>query len=70
MSRFSEIISTQKIVDNVTDKEYNGLVDDEFLILVNKIIDEQQKMINQLKYENDELRNVNRILGVMCNVRD
>ena len=70
MSRFSEIISTQKIVDNVTDKEYNGLVDDEFLILVNEIIDEQQKMINQLKYENDELRNVNRMLGVMCNVRD
>lgn len=68
MSRFSEIISTQKIVDNVTDKEYNGLVDDEFLILVNKIIDEQQKMINQLKYENNELRNVNRMLGVMCNV--
>ena len=70
MSRFSEIISTQKIVDNVTDKEYNGLVDDEFLILVNEIIDEQQKMINQLKYKNDELRNVNRMLGVMCNVRD
>lgn len=68
MSRFSEIISTQKIVDNVTDKEYNGLVDDEFLILVNEIINEQQKMINQLKYENDELRNVNRMLGVMCNV--
>lgn len=70
MSRFSEIISTQKIVDNVTDREYNGLVDDEFLILVNKIIDEQQKMINQLKYENDELRNVNRMLRVMCNVGD
>ena len=70
MSRFSEIISTQKIVDNVTDKEYNGLVDDEFLTLVNKIIDEQQKMINQLKYENDELHNVNRMLGVMCNVGD
>ena len=70
MSRFSEIISIQKIVDNVTDKEYNGLVDDEFLILVNEIIDEQQKMINQLKYENDELRNVNRMLGVMCNVGD
>ena len=70
MSRFSEIISTQKIVDNITDKEYNGLVDDEFLILVNKIIDEQQKMINQLKYENDELRNVNRMLRVMCNVGD
>ena len=70
MSRFSEIVSIEKIVDNVTDKEYNGLVDDEFLILVNKIIDEQQKMINQLKYENDELRNINRMLGVMCNVRD
>lgn len=70
MSRFSEIISTQKIVDNVTDKEYNGLVDDEFLILVNKIIDEQQKMINQLKYENNELRNVNRMLGGICNVED
>lgn len=70
MSRFSEIISIQKIVDNVTDKEYNGLVDDEFLILVNKIIDEQQKMINQLKYENNELRNVNRMLGGICNVED
>lgn len=70
MSRFSEIVSIEKIVDNVTDKEYNGLVDDEFLTLVNKIIDEQQKMINQLKYENDELRNINRMLGVMCNVGD
>lgn len=70
MSRFSEIISIQKIVDNVTDKEYNGLVDDEFLILVNKIIDEQQKMINQLKYKNNELRNVNRMLGGICNVED
>lgn len=70
MSRFSEIVSIEKIVDNVTDKEYNGLVDDEFLILVNKIIDEQQKMINQLKYENNELRNVNRMLGGICNVED
>ena len=35
--RFYEIISTQKIVDTVKDKEYNGLVDTEFVDLANKL---------------------------------
>ena len=37
--RFREIVSTQKIVDTYTDIEYNGLVDDELLMLINDIVD-------------------------------
>ena len=37
--RFKEIVSTQKIVDTYTDIEYNGLVDDELLMLINDIVD-------------------------------
>lgn len=36
-NRFREIVSTQKIVDTVKDKEYDGLVDTEFINLVNKL---------------------------------
>ena len=35
--RFKEIISTQKILDTETGIEYNGLVDREFLELVNEM---------------------------------
>ena len=34
--RFTEIVSTERIRDNVTGREYHGLVDDEFLELINK----------------------------------
>ena len=35
--RFKEIISTQKIVDMETGKEYNGLIDSELLDLMNEL---------------------------------
>lgn len=36
-NRFKEIVSIEKIVDTVKDKEYDGLVDTEFINLVNKL---------------------------------
>lgn len=33
--RFKEIVSTEKIVDTETGIEYNGLIDDELLDLIN-----------------------------------
>lgn len=41
--RFQEILSTQKILDTETGIEYNGVVDREFLELVNKIFKEKEK---------------------------
>ena len=35
--RFKEIISTQKIIDSETGKEYNGLIDEELLDLMNEL---------------------------------
>lgn len=40
MNRFTEIVSTQKIIDNKTKKEYRGLVEDGFIDLVNEIYEE------------------------------
>ena len=42
--RFQEIISTQKILDTETNIEYDGLVDREFLELVNEIVEEKEKL--------------------------
>ena len=39
--RFQEILSTQKILDTEPGIEYDGLVDREFLELVNKIVEEK-----------------------------
>lgn len=36
-NRFKEIVSTQKIVDNLTGKEYDALVEDSFLQLINDV---------------------------------
>ena len=38
--RFQEILSTQEILDTETGIKYYGLVDREFLELVNKIVEE------------------------------
>lgn len=45
--RFKEIVSTQKIVDTETGIEYDGLIDDELLDLMN----EQEEQIQLLKKE-------------------
>jgi len=54
--RFQEILSTQKILDTETNIQYDGLVDREFLELVNEIFEEKEKYfeiakmnINQFK---------------------
>ena len=43
--RFQEILSTQKILDTETNIQYDGLVDREFLELVNEIFEEKEKYI-------------------------
>ena len=53
--RFKEIISTQKIVDTKTEKVYDGLVDTEFLDLVNLLVLE-------LDYLREDANKINTIL--------
>lgn len=43
--RFQDILSTQKILDTETGIEYDGLVDTEFLELVNEIVKEKEKYL-------------------------
>ena len=47
--RFHEILSTQEILDTETDIKYYGLVDREFLELVNKIVEEKEKYFEIVK---------------------
>ena len=49
--RFKEIISTQKIIDNHTGKEYDCLLDNDLFELVNEIAEENER----LKEENQKL---------------
>ena len=51
--RFKEIISTQKIIDTVNNQEYDGLIDDELLELINKIAETENAMRIK-KYNNKE----------------
>lgn len=56
--RFQEIISTQKIVDTKTGKEYNGMVDTELLKLINSIDKKNENKKEQI----DELKKVDALL--------
>ena len=56
--RFQEIISTQKIVDTKTGKEYNGMVDTEFLRLMNDVDKRNENRREQI----DELKKVDALL--------
>ncbi len=47
--RFRDILSTQKILDTKTGIEYDGLVDREFLELVNEIVEEKEKYFKMVK---------------------
>ena len=47
--RFQDILSTQKILDTETGIEYDGLVDREFLELVNEIVEEKEKYFEMVK---------------------
>ena len=42
--RFTEIISIQKIRDNETKKEYDGLVDNQFINLINELANENMML--------------------------
>lgn len=51
--RFKEIISTQKVIDTVTNKEYDCLLDNDLFDLINTIAEENE----QLKQRNDKQYN-------------
>ena len=46
--RFKEIISTQKIVDTVTNKEYDCLLDNDLFELINVIADENEQLQSEV----------------------
>lgn len=59
--RFVEIVSTQKIKDNRTGMEYDGLIDDKLLKKINELEDfrkHHQKQKNKLRKENELLWDV------------
>ena len=56
--RFQEIVSTQKIVDTKTGKEYNGMVDVDLLRLMNDV----DKRNENKKEQIDELKKVDALL--------
>ena len=61
--RFQEILSTQEILDTETGIEYNGLVDREFLELVNEIVEEKEKYFEMGKneYKSSQRRHLHRL---------
>ena len=59
--RFQEIVSTQKIVDTKTGKEYDGMVDTEFLRLMNDVDKRNENRREQI----DELKKVDGLLWDM-----
>ena len=40
--RFTEIVSTEKVIDNQTGKEYDCLIDDDLLKLLNELHEENE----------------------------
>ena len=54
--RFQEILSTQKILDTETGIEYDGLVDREFLELVNEIVEEKEKCLEMVKMNTNQTK--------------
>jgi hypothetical protein len=61
--RFQEILCTQKILDTETDIEYDGLVDREFLELVNEIVEEKEKYfeLGKDEFESSQRRHLHRL---------
>ena len=47
--RFKEIISTQKVIDTQTGKEYDCLLDNDFYDLVNSLAEENKQLKNEKK---------------------
>ena len=64
--RFKEIVSTQKIIDTVTNKEYDCLLDNDLFDLINVIAEENkqsEKKINWIKKQLDRVCIENEELG-------
>ncbi|MBQ7928298.1 MAG: hypothetical protein IJ287_06105 [Methanobrevibacter sp.] len=59
--RFQDILSTQKILDTETGIEYDGLVDREFLELVNEIVEEKEKYFEMVKINTNPAKEDNYI---------
>ena len=53
--RFKEIISTQKVIDTQTGKEYDCLLDNDFYDLVNSLAEENEQLKEEIKDLNDVL---------------
>lgn len=60
--RFKEIISTQRIVDTKTDKEYNGLVEDGLFEEINKIAEENEQLKQREEKLLDEIEDFQNLL--------
>ena len=52
--RFTEIVSIQKVIDNQTGKEYDCLIDDDLLKLLNELNDENEQLKSQLYCDDEE----------------
>lgn len=61
--RFKEVVSTQKILDTKSGKEYNGLIDDELLKVMNNI--EYYRKFH--RKEKEEFREVIHEMGAVIN---
>ena len=54
--RFTEIISIQKVIDNQTGKEYDCLIDDGLLELLNELHKENQRLKDQYERKDRQLK--------------
>lgn len=63
--RFQEVISVQKIIDTENNKEYDGVVDSEFLNEINRICKENEHLKGHLKPEG-ELNYLNNTQMELC----
>lgn len=54
--RFKEIVSTETIVDTVTDKRYIGIVDSSFIELINEISKENEELKKRTMIFQDKIR--------------
>ena len=59
--RFTEVIPTQIIIDNVTGEQYNALVDDDFLKLINDINRRADRNAELSDMDKMELKQLNEI---------
>ena len=59
--RFKEIISTQKVIDTQTGKEYDCLLDNDLFDLINTIAEENEQLKKQNRRLHSDLHKINTI---------